>query len=210
MTENVPPHEPTISGEIVKTPSSALLRVLATVTGLLLVKAVFLIIVRYLLAFRSRGSAAIRGNLITVTEEWFLFGRSIRRRVTTAPIRDIAAVRFENRQRYLYLVVGFGCLVAGTLMGAQWFLDGLRAGYPYLTLVGASTVLAGVAADLALYLFYPFKGGRSHLTIVQGPWLMRFRGVETGAAEKLIEQLHRAWSSTRKGASASSPTMSVR
>ena len=50
----------------------------------------------------------------------------------------------ENRQRYLYLLVGFGFLVVGTLVGMQWFLDGLRAGYPYLVLLGAG-IIAGTS-----------------------------------------------------------------
>jgi hypothetical protein len=197
MTENVPPpHTPiAVTGEIARAPMSAPLRMIATITGLLLLKALFVLIGRYLLALRAKGSLSLQGTLLTLTTEWSLWGRPIRRSVTTAPVRDVTAVRFENRQRYLYLLVGFGFLVVGTLVGVHWFLDGLRAGYPFLTLVGALIVLGGIAVDMVLYLLIPVRGGHAYLIVTLGPWRTRLRGVDTVAAERLIEGVHHAWRS---------------
>ena len=133
--------------------------------------------------------------MLTVTREWSLLGRSIRRSVTTSPITDVSSVRFENRQRYLYLLVGFGCLVVGVLIGAQWFLNGLRAGYPFLTLIGALVVLSGVILDIVLYLFWPIRGGRTSLIITQGPWITRLKGVDAGSAERVMSIIHAVWRS---------------
>ena len=145
---------------------------------------------------KGTAGVSVQANLVTLTTEWFLLGRPIRRSVTTSPVSKVTAIRFENRQRYLYLLVGIGCLATGTLLGAQWFLNGLRAGYPYLTLLGALLVIAGVAVDVVLYLFYPFrKSGASILIITLAPWTIRIKGVETAAAERLIEAVHRSWQS---------------
>jgi hypothetical protein len=166
---------------------------LLTVTGLILVRSVSKLIARYLLALRGQATVSIRGSTLTLTTEWSMFGRRIRRVKTTAPIRRIDAVRFENRERYLHLLVGFGALVVGTLVGMQWFLDGLRAGYPYLVLVGAAVVAAGVISDLCLFLLVPRGMGRSHLVLSLGPWTTRLIGVDTANAHAFLKLVDAGW-----------------
>ena len=186
--------EPVIlKGEISRMPVWAPIRVLMTVTGLILVQNLLKLMARYLLAIKGQATATVRGANLTLTAEWSVMGRRIRRVKTTAPIRRLDAVRFENRQRYLHLLVAFGCLVVGTLVGMQWFLDGLRAGYPYLVLVGAAIVAAGIALDLVLYLLIPAGRGRSHLVLSLGPWTTRLIGVDTANAERFLEQVESGW-----------------
>ena len=183
----------TVEGELSRMPTWSPFRIFATVTGLLLLRAVLVFVGRYLIALRGYGRLSFDGKVLQLSKEWTLLGRTIRRSVTVFPIRRVDAVKFENRQRYLYLLVGFGFLTVGTLVGAQWFLDGLRAGYPYLTLVGAGVVLIGILLDLALYLFFPFKKGNSYLLIASGPWLTRLRGVDAAAAKQFIAGIQREW-----------------
>lgn len=189
-----PSPTPSAEGEISRLPSFAPIRVILIATGLILIKNLLMLISRYLLALKGNANISIERKTLTITTEWSLLGRPIRRSVTTAPLEKVAAVRFENRQRYLYLLVGIGCLVVGALLGAQWFLNGLRAGYPYLTLLGAFFVLAGIAVDLVLYIYYPFRRrGRSYLILSIGPWKIRLRGVRAKDAERVIEAVHTAW-----------------
>ena len=183
----------TLKGEISRMPAWAPIRVLLTVTGLILVRSIISLVARYLLALRGRATASVQGSTITLTAEWSIFGRRIRRIKTKAPIRRVDAIRFENRQRYLHLLVGFGALAVGTLVGVQWFLDGLRAGYAYLVLVGAGIVAAGIVADLCLFLLIPKGTGRSHLVVVLGPWITRLIGVDTTNAQKFLELVEMGW-----------------
>lgn len=183
----------TLEGEISRMPAWGPVRVLLTVTGLLLIRSVLVLLARYLLALRGRATASVQGNTITLTSEWSLFGRRIRRSRTTAPLGRVTAVRFENRQRYLHLLVGFGALVVGTLVGMQWFLDGLRAGYPYLVLAGAGIIAAGVVIDLCIFLLIPKGQGRTHVVLVLGPWITRLVGVDTGSAQQFLQRVASDW-----------------
>ncbi len=165
-------------------------RVLAIVSGVYLLKGMLAVIGRYGLSIRRSATLELREQKLVLDADWTILGRSIRQVRTVSFARDVEAVRFENRQRYLHLLVGFGALAVGTWLGIQWFVDGLRAGYPYLALVGAGVVAAGVIIDLALYLLVPPGRGRTRLLVKQGPWLVRMSGVERGDALALMERLH--------------------
>ena len=84
-------------------------------------------------------------------------------------------------------------MAIGAWIGIQWFVDGLRAGYPYLALVGAGVVLAGIVIDLGLYFFVPGGEGRSRLTVAMGPWKMRLTGVDAAAAQRLLDAVRASW-----------------
>ncbi len=184
---------PVLAGEVTRMPTWKPIRIFLIVTGLILVRNTFALIARYCLGLRGKATVSIKDNTIILAVEWTLLGRRFRRTKTAAPVRDVAAVRFENRQRYLYLLVGIGALVVGTLVGTQWFLDGLRAGYPYLVLVGAGVVAAGIAVDLLLYIFIPNGEGRSHLILALGPWTVRIIGVSPVRAEAFLRAVENGW-----------------
>ena len=183
----------TLVGEVSRMPSWGPVRVLLIVSGLILIRNALTLLARYCLGLRGQATASINDGAIALTVEWTLLGRRFRRSKTAAPLRDLRAVRFENRQRYLYLLVGFGALVVGTLVGIQWFLDGLRAGYPYLVLVGAAIVAAGIIVDLTVYIFIPKGSGQSHLVLALGPWIVRLVGVDTTRAEVFLNAIHAGW-----------------
>lgn len=182
-----------VDGEVSRTPAHPVIRVLLTVTGLLLVRGVFRLLVRYCLGFKGAATVFVSGNLLKIDTQWTFWGKKVHQSTAVSPLSRLNAVRFENRQRYFYLTVGFGALVAGGFVGMQWFLDGLHAGYPYLTAAGALIVATGVAADILLYLFVPSKKGRSRLILATGPWMLCLAGVNTDAAEQLILKAQAAW-----------------
>ncbi len=182
-----------VQGELTRRLAWLPLRVLAIATGLFLIRGLFTLAVRYCLAFKRRATLTVQNSSLILEVEWSMLGKHFRHSTIQAPINDINAVQLENRQRYLYLLVGFGALAIGTWFGIQWFVDGLRAGYPYLALVGAIVVVAGILIDLGLYLLVPQGPGRSRLTIAMGPWKVRISGVEQRAADRFFDEVRTGW-----------------
>jgi hypothetical protein len=199
MTTQSPSSLPPVSlcGEVTQTPAHPVIVAMLTVSGLLLVRGILTLVARYCLGLTAKAQVAVEGGSIKIDTTWMFFGKKIRRSASVSPIRRIDAVRFENRQRMLYWVIGFGALTTGAFIGIQWFLDGLHAGYPYLTAAGALMIAAGAATDILIYLFVPKGKGRSHLILALGPWTVRLSGVNTEAAEQLISSIHSSWSVSR-------------
>jgi hypothetical protein len=193
------PAGPRIRGGLSRRLCFAPFRIVAVLTGFSLVRGVLALVGRYLLVWRREATAAIDGGTMTLDVEWSVLGKKFRRTRTVTPIRGIDAARFENRRRYVHLLVGFGCLAIGTWVGIQWLVDGLRAGFPQLALVGAGVVAAGVILDLVLYLFVPEGKGRSRVELVLGPWRVRVAGVEREAGERFLEALREGWKSASPG-----------
>ena len=99
----------------------------------------------------------------------------------------------EDRMRYLYLLVGFGFLCTGIWVGIQFLVDGLNAGYPFLTLIGAGIVLAGVGIDLGLHLFFPRGNGRQRMTLQLGKWQIRLCGLNAADVERFVAAVATQW-----------------
>ncbi len=185
----------TICGEVTSRLSWVPIRILAIVTGLVLIRALITLVVRYLLGFKRKATASLREGSIVINTDWLLRGKVIRQVSLYAPIGELGAVQFEKRQRYAYLVIGFGALTAGVWMGMQFVVDGLRAGYPYLTLIGAVVVMAGVGIDLLLYFLIPSGNGRTRLSLMMGRTKYRLGGVDSKSAARFVDEARRAWTS---------------
>jgi hypothetical protein len=189
------PPGPQIRGGLTRRLWFAPIRVLAVLTGFALLRGLLALVGRYLLVWRRHATATIDGGAVILEVEWSLLGKRFRRTRTVAPIRSLDAARFEDRRRYVHLLVGFGCLAIGTWVGIQWLVDGLRAGFPQLALIGAGVVAAGVILDLVLYLVVPEGKGRSHVQLALGPWRVRVAGVEREAGERFLDALREGWKS---------------
>lgn len=186
-------NEYVVNGEISRRLAWAPFRIISILSGFFLIRGLFSLVWRFCLAFRRKAQVTFKEGSLILSEEWWIFGKIIRFATLEAPITDIGAVRFENRQRYLYLLVGFGALAIGTWIGIQWFVDGMRAGYPNLALVGALVVFVGVAIDVALYLFVPGGLGKKVLILSMGPWMIRLTGVDDQLAGRFLEDARRFW-----------------
>lgn len=192
-TSSPSPEPVQITGQLVRRLAWAPVRVLVVISGLILIRGIITLIVRYLLVFRRRATATVANGALTLDVEWSLFGRRFRRTRTVAPIGEIGAAQLENRQFYIHLLVGFGCLAIGTWIGIQWLVDGLRAGYPFLALIGAGVVAAGVLIDLLMYVVIPEGQGRSRVVLALGPWRMRLVGVDPVLGECFLEAVKDSW-----------------
>jgi hypothetical protein len=188
-----------VEGHLARRLSWAPFRVLAVVTGFALLRGLLALVARYALMLRRRARATVADGTIALEVEWSIMGRGFRRTRTVAPIASIDAARFENRRRYVHLLIGFGFLAAGTWVGIQYLVDGLRAGFPFLALVGAGIVLAGIAVDLLLYAVVPEGKGRARIVLAMGPWLMRIAGVPGEDGERFIESVRGAWRGSARG-----------
>ncbi len=176
-----------VTGEITYRIAWGPIRALEIVTGLVLVRGLLGLIARFLLGFRRLATVRIRQGAVELKSETRLFGREIRRAQALTPIKDVRAVQLESRSRFLYMLFGFGFLAVGVFAGMHWFVDGLRAGYPYLMLLGAGILLAGIVVDLVVFLFVPKAAGKSRLVLLVGPWVVRVAGVDEKDATQLVD-----------------------
>jgi hypothetical protein len=181
-----------VTGQVTRRLACAPLRVLAVITGVALLRGVLTLAARYLLGLRSTATVRVEGRALVLDVRWSIIGRVVRESTTVAPLAGVAAARLENRRRYVHLLVGFGCLAAGTWVGIQWLVDGLRAGFPYLALLGAGVVAAGILLDLLAYFVVPESRGRSHMLLALGPWRVRLSGVDPRAARGFLDALKAA------------------
>lgn len=186
---------PRVEGHLARRLTWAPVRVLAIITGFALLRGVLALLARFALVFRKRATATVEGDSVILEVKWSLVGKTIRETRTVSPVSSLEAVRFENRKRYVYLLVGFGFLAVGAWFGIQYLVDGLRAGYPYLALVGAGVVLAGVLLDILLYTLVPEGEGRSRIILAMGPWLHRIAGVDSGDGERFVAAARESWNS---------------
>jgi len=181
-----------ITGQVTRRLACAPLRVLAVITGVALLRCILALAARYLLGLRSTATARVEGRALVLDVRWSILGRSVRESTTVTPLAGLAAARLENRRRHVHLLVGCGCLAVGTWVGIQWLVDGLRAGFPYLALLGAGVVAAGILLDLLTYFVIPESRGRNHMLLALGPWRVRLSGVDPQAARGLLDALKRA------------------
>jgi hypothetical protein len=182
-----------LTGELQRRSAAAWIRAFSVLTGFILLRGLLVLIARYCMGLRRTATVSLSAGVLTVREEWFLFGRQFRTATTASPVTDMRSVRLENRRRYLYLLVGFGGLSLGVWVGVQFIVDGLNAGYPFLALIGAAVVAAGVILDALLYLFVPSKNGRSRIYLQLGRWNLLITGVDGQAAERLVATATAAW-----------------
>lgn len=190
MNEN---DRPGVKGHLARRLSWAPIRVIAIITGFSLLRGIISLVARFALVFRRRATVTVDGGTIVLDVEWSLAGKTFRKTRTVSPITSLEAVRFENRKRYIYLLIGFGFLAAGTWFGIQYLVDGLRAGYPFLALVGAGIVVAGILVDLLLYALVPEGKGKSRIVLAMGPWRYRIAGIVREDGEAFIREVRSSW-----------------
>lgn len=166
-------------------------RVLFTVTGISLILGVGTLLGRYLLQLRANTTAVLTEGILTLQTTYSLWGRQFRTVTTVTPRNKINSIQLENRYRVVHLVIGFGFLMVGLFCGIHWLLNGLGAGYPYLFLIGAGVILAGLAIDIILFHMIPKGAGRSSMVVYTESWRFRLTGVDDAAARAFLSAASR-------------------
>jgi hypothetical protein len=104
----------------------------------------------------------------------------------------VRGVGREQRAAFVHLAVGAAFLTTGLLAGIHWLLDGLRAGYPNLALLGAGIILAGLGLDLLLFLLVPGGNGPRAILLETDSRHFRLEGVDIPASDRFIASVRAA------------------
>ncbi|MBN2342106.1 MAG: hypothetical protein JXX29_11075 [Deltaproteobacteria bacterium] len=184
-----------LSGQLARRRTWTPLKLLGTVTGISLLTGLFSIISRYIFTLRADATAELIDRQLVVQVRYRMFGKEIRHARTVTPAQNIRGVRLEKQYRYIHFIVGFGFLMVGLFAGVHWLLDGIGAGYPYLALVGAGIICAGVVIDLLLYFFIPDSKGTHSVVLATDGWQFRFIGVTQQDADTFTQSVTSLFSS---------------
>jgi len=192
MTDAHPARAVEIAGHISSRPRSRLIRLLFLMTGLALIGGLAGLAARYLLLLRRRGRLAVAEHLLQAEVTTSLFGATIRSRTFSLPLRNVRGVGLEQKAAFVHLAVGAAFLTAGLLAGIHWLLDGLRAGYPYLALLGAGIILAGLGLDLLLFLLIPGSDGPRTVLLETDSRHFRMEGVDAHSSDQFVASVRAA------------------
>ena len=194
-----------IQGQLQKKPMWAPVRILFAITGLSLIWGGIIIASRYLLRLQTTATATLSEGLLTINATHSLLGREFKKTRTITPNTRIQAVQIEKRRRIVHLMVGFGFLTVGVFSGVHWILNGLGAGYPYLFLIGAGVIIAGIAIDLILNQLIPDGNGRSSVIINTTSWRFRLTGLSDDDAGRFVRFAAQTLSTPSHGQVANEP-----
>ena len=182
MTNDIPK----IQGQLERKRLWSPLRILLAVTGICLIIGIAKLTARFMLQLRTNATAVLSDGLLTVETIYSLWGKQFRKAKTITPRDKINSIQLENQFRVAHLIIGFGFLVVGLLCGVHWLLNGLGAGYPYLFLIGAGIILAGIVIDVILFHLIPEGEGRSSVIINTAAWRFRLTGLNKTIAEQFV------------------------
>lgn len=181
---------PRLVGDIEGKPWGLTARLLAAVTGVLLIRWLYRLAARYIMGLRREGTMAMRVNEITLELKVHLLGRAIRESTSTYSLRSLRVAEIERRFRYLHLLVGALALVVLVALGVNFLVEGACSGYPPLALFGLVVVGGGILLDVLLEALVPGKKGVCTITLDFGrKRLVRLRGVDRVAAEAFVKAL---------------------
>jgi len=182
---------PKLDGALEGKPWGPVTRILAALTGILLVRWLVLVVMRYLLRFRRSGTLVVGASTVKVVHETRLLGRVIRSGETSYSLRSVHAATLEARFPYLHLLVGALALVIGGALGVNFIVEGSCAAYPPLALFGVAVIGGGLVLDILLEVLVPARPGVSTLIIDMGRKWVRLRGVDDKRAGELVAALEK-------------------
>jgi hypothetical protein len=135
----------TLDGEVLDLSRNRAWTVLQSVTGILLVRSVFALVLRFALNYRRTATVQISGSDIRVSAKTVLGGKTLREEDWHFP--GLVRVVRESRYPSLPLYAGLAMFFVGTALGMIWLLDGLRAASGSLIVMGALVLALGIALD---------------------------------------------------------------
>lgn len=183
---------PELKGELERRPWSGTARLLAAVTGVLLIRWLYRLGARYLMGWRREASIKVTVNTVTVEEKVHLLGRVIREGTTTHSLRSLRNGAVERRFRYLHLLVGALGLVLLMTVGVNFLVEGACSGYSPLALFGLAIIGGGILLDVLLEVLIPGKKSVSTVTLDFGRRkLVRLRHIDKALATSFIAKLER-------------------
>ena len=186
------PSSATLQGHLAPLPRGALLTFVYAFTGWLLVRAVAILVARYVLSLRRDARITLTPSGVDVDARVAVLGRELRDLSAHYPIGGLASVTREVRFPSLHVYVGLGALLFGTYLGVTFLAWGVPSTSPRLIAYGVLTLLVGVVLDLLITSLVPGARGRCRVVIVpkRGPRLC-IGDVDVRGADRLLADLAR-------------------
>jgi hypothetical protein len=138
----------TLDGEVLDLSRSRAWTVIQGFTGILLVRSVIVLVLRFALNYRRTATVRIAGSDIRVSAKTTLGGKTLREEDWHFP--GLVRVVRESKYPSLPLYAGLSLFFLGTVLGMVWLLDGVRAASGSLIVTGALVLAAGIALDYAI------------------------------------------------------------
>ena len=141
------------------------LKLLATVTGILVLKWMILLCARYLLGLRTECRLSFNGRRVRIQTETRCFGRPVRSSDEFILARELLSIRVEKRYPYLLSLAGMAGVFAGAWYGLNGFIDGIQANYASIAVAGLGILVAGVVLDIIFGSLADSLGSRESLAL---------------------------------------------
>jgi hypothetical protein len=168
------------------------LRILAAVTGIIVIVAVVRLFTRFILQSRRSGRLWIENGRVYLEHSHFMFGKEMRRVKQSFGPKGLLRVASEVRYPYIYLFIGLFALCAGTLTGTIAYLDGRLAGLEDWMRNGVLLVLGGLVVDFVFTVLLASRPGRTTISVTFEPnTTIRVTGVDRENADAFLDELSR-------------------
>jgi len=184
------PSAAALQGVLSPVPRPAWLTVIFAVTGVLLVRAVALLVGDKILGLKRDARVEIGPSGLEMRAKVALLGRELRDIHAVYPQDGLSSVARDVRYPSLPLYVGLIALLVGTYAGVSFLSWGVQAASPRLLGYGLLALVVGVVLDLALVSLLPGLKGECRLVIVptKGPKVCVGR-LEVQATDRLLADL---------------------
>ena len=169
---------------------------LASVTGALFIKWLFVLVFRHILGYSKSVRLSFNGRRLRMQSTTRCFGRTIRERDEFILSRDMLTVGIEKKFPFLPLLAGFLGVLIGAWVGLDWILDSIQAEYAAIGAAGAGVITAGVLLDIIFGAVSDYLGSRDSILVTLGTGHIlrpsrgvRVVGVDSEAAHQCLMRL---------------------
>ncbi|MEC8022531.1 MAG: hypothetical protein VX223_01265 [Myxococcota bacterium] len=145
------------------------LKVMAALSGFLLLRWSVTLMARYLLGYSSTCRLEYNGRRLRVQTTNRLLGRDIRSTDEFILSRDMLSVGVEKRFPYLMTLGGLFGLMAGSWVGLGWCIDSVQTNYVSIGLAGLLVIGSGVLLDIIFGSLADYVGDRDSIFLLVGP-----------------------------------------
>ncbi len=165
-------------------------KLIAAITGILLIRWLVQLFARYLMGYRRKAKVDLGPSAVTVEEVTRLLGREVRQATHSHSLRSLRSGGIVRSFRTLHLFIGAAGLVGGAALGANFMVEGALSGYPPLALFGLAVIGGGILLDFLLEVLVPNKRGVCTLSLDFGRRnTVRLRGVNRDKALAFVKEL---------------------
>lgn len=160
------PSAAALHGKLAPVPRSALVTIFLALTGLLLLRALAILIGDHVLGLKRDARVELLPSSIELRSKVSLLGRELRDIHAIYPNDGLSSVARDVRYPSLPLYVGLLALLIGTYAGVSFLSWGVQSASPRLLGYGLLALIAGIVLDLGLTSLLPGLRGECRLVIV--------------------------------------------